>query len=578
MKRVAAVAGLMVIAVSFPVMGEEHHDHPPPEKLGTVSFPTSCDAAVGAKFRRGIALLHSFAYSSARQAFEEVASADPACAMAHWGAAMSYYHQLWSPPDAADLEKGWAQAQQAASLDTGTPRERQYIAAAVAFFRDAGQAPHATRAAAYAAAMGEVARGNPDDTEAQVFDALALLATASPADRTHANQKQAAALLEPIFQAQPDHPGAAHYLIHAYDSAELAARGLVAARAYSKIAPSAPHALHMPSHIYTRLGLWDDSIASNLAARRAAHEQQDLGEELHAMDYLAYAYLQSGRDADAARVVADLGLMPRFTSNDFKISYAATAMPVRYSMERQQWTEVMSLEPLADSPPHVAAIVYWARAVAAARSGHPGDGNRDRASIEACRQRLQASGNAYWATQVEVLGEEAQAWQLSSAGNPAEAVASMRRASRRLEADALVAAVAVRLVGRGAATAQPGLRRAVDRAARAADQFERAGCLQGTIGLRLDGQLAAAHVEWLRIAGFRFAGGAEPRRRVAAVAVGLVRRGAAAAQRGAQPALAVRQGHVRVHRERAVLAHAQGIHPRRGLVGLAVMARAGDRP
>lgn len=429
MKCAVAIAALALAAAPFQASCQEMHDHPTPEKLGTVSFPTSCTPAVGPKFSRAVALLHSFAYSSAQQAFQEVASADPGCALAHWGIAMSYYHQLWSAPSAAELEQGWAQLQQAAALDNGTPRERQYIAAAMAFFRAAGQAPHATRAAAYAQAMGEVAHRYPQDTEAQVFYALALLATASPADRSHANQKQAAALLEPVFQAQPDHPGAAHYLIHAYDSAELAARGLTAARAYSRIAPSAPHALHMPSHIYTRLGLWDDSIASNLAARNAARVQQDLGEELHAMDYLTYAYLQSGRDAEAGQVVADLGRMRGIVASEFKMSYAAMAMPVRFAMERQQWSEVRRLEPLADSPPHVAAIVHWARAVADARSGHASDANRDLADIEACRQRLLAAGNSYWATQVEVLGEEARAWQLASTRGMDAAVALMRQAA-----------------------------------------------------------------------------------------------------------------------------------------------------
>lgn len=429
MKQIIVFAAIAMVAGSFQASCQEMHDHPPPEKLGTVFFPTSCAPAVGPQFTRAVALLHSFAYSAAQHTFRDVAATEPNCAMAHWGIAMSYYHQLWSPPGTADLNQGWAQVQQALALPNGSPREQQYIGAAAAFFRDADHVPYAARAKAYAEAMGQVARSNSQDTEAQVFYALALLATAAPEDRTHANQKRAAALLEPVYQAQPDHPGAAHYLIHAYDSAELAPRGLLAARAYAKIAPSAPHALHMPSHIYTRLGLWADSIASNQAARAAARAQGDLGEELHAMDYLTYAYLQSGRDTDAGRVVADLAAMHGIIGSDFKMGFAATAMPVRLAMERQQWEQALLLEPLAESAPHVAAIVYWARAVANARLGRGAAADPDLANLEACRQRSLDLGNAYWAAQVGVLGKEARAWQLVSTGGQDEPLQLLRQAA-----------------------------------------------------------------------------------------------------------------------------------------------------
>ncbi|MGH8212136.1 MAG: hypothetical protein ACREPP_02755 [Rhodanobacteraceae bacterium] len=429
MKPILATAALALLTASLPAWSQETHEHPAPEKLGSVSFPTSCAPAVGPQFARAVALLHSFAYSAAQSAFRDVAAADPGCAMAHWGIAMSYYQQLWSPPGAAALGSGWAEVQQAQALHVVSPREQQYIAAAAAYFHDADHVAHAARAAAYAEAMGELARGNPQDTEAQLFYALALLATAAPDDRTHANQKRAVALIEPIFRAQPDHPGAAHYLIHACDSTELAAQGLQAARAYAKIAPSAPHALHMPSHIYTRLGLWDDSIASNIAARAAAHAQGDQGEEMHAMDYLTYAYLQSGRDSEAERVVADLGGMRGIVASDFKMGYAATDIPVRVAMERHQWDQALRLEPLADLAPHVAAIVYWAHAVSYARSGRGAAAAQDLASLEACRQRLLGTGGGYWAAQVGVLGQEAKAWQLASTGNRDESVALMRQAA-----------------------------------------------------------------------------------------------------------------------------------------------------
>jgi len=349
--------------------------------------------------------------------------------MAHWGIAMSYYHQLWSPPTRAELHDGQLQIEQAGAMNRGSARERQFIAAAAAYYGDAGRMPP-LRAAAYSEAMAQVARDNPGDTEAQVFYALSLIAIAPPEDATHVNQKRAAALLERIYRAQPDHPGAAHYLIHAYDSAELAPRGLGVARAYSKIAPSAPHALHMPSHIFTRLGLWNDSIASNRAARAAAHAQGDQGEELHAMDYLTYAYLQRGQKSNAAQVVADLRAMDApGQPSDFKISYAAAVMPVRLAIESQSWRDAAALAALPDAAPHIGAILFWARAMANARSGRPQAADADIAQIEASRDRLRAAGDAYWATQVDVLDKEARAWQLAAGGNAAESVRLLRQAA-----------------------------------------------------------------------------------------------------------------------------------------------------
>jgi len=408
---------------------QEVHSHPPPEKLGTVIFANSCAQSVTHDFERAVALLHSFAYTTSEKAFRDVAAQDPSCAMAHWGVAMSYYHQLWSPPGTVELSKGQAEIGQAIRLNVDSERERQFIAAAAAYYRDFDHLPHLVRAKAYEEAMSTAARSNPTDIEVQVFYALSLIATAAPEDRSHANQKRAAAILEPIYRDHPDHPGVAHYLIHAYDSKELAPRGLAAARAYSKIAPSAPHALHMPSHIFTRLGLWDDSIASNIAARAAAHSQGDLGEELHAMDYLVYAYLQRGRQADAEQVVAALGTMEGLLGSDLKGGYAATAMPVRLAMERSKWDAAVALQPVPESAPHVAALVFWARAVANARAGHPQAAKDDIARLETCRQQLQTAGNAYWATQVDVLGKEANAWQSAASSNADEAIQRLRQAA-----------------------------------------------------------------------------------------------------------------------------------------------------
>ena len=429
MKNITAWVGILSLW-ALSVQSEETHSHPPPEKLGKVSFATSCSPRVARDFERSVALLHSFAYTASEQSFRKVATADPTCAMAHWGIAMSYYHQMWSPPSPRELRDGQLEIDQALAMNRGSPRERQFIAAAAAYYKDTGKSPQ-LRAEAYAASMGEAARSNPKDTEVLAFYALALVATAPPEDATHANQKRAAVLLEPIYRTEPDHPGAAHYLIHAYDNAELAPRGLPAARAYSKIAPSAPHALHMPSHIFTRLGLWDDSIASNQAARAAAHDQGDQGEELHAMDYLTYAYLQRGQNSDAERVVASLSAMTSVAASgsDFKVGYAATAMPVRLAIERHAWRDAADLQAIPGSAPHVAAIIFWARATANARSGRPEAADTDIAQIERCKEQLQAAGNTYWATQVDVLAKEAKAWRLAAAANTAESAQLLRQAA-----------------------------------------------------------------------------------------------------------------------------------------------------
>jgi tetratricopeptide (TPR) repeat protein len=432
-KQAAVFLAFCSILCAAEAASEEVHSHPAPEKLGTVSFPTSCAPSVASDFERSVALLHSFAYTASEQAFQKVAVADPKCAMAHWGIAMSYYHQLWSPPSPEELRNGRIEMGQAAQLAPESPRERQFIAAAAAYFKDLDAEPPA-RAKAYADVMADAARSSPNDTETQVFYALSLIATAPPEDHTHANQKRAAAILEPVYRDQPDHPGAAHYLIHAYDSTELAPRGLAAARAYSKIAPSAPHALHMPSHIFTRLGLWKDSIISNRAAQAAAQAQGDQGEELHAMDYLAYAYLQRGQVAEAERVVADLHSMGALAGDEFKVGYAATAMPVRLAMERRRWTDAGALQPLPESAPHVAALVFWARAVANARAGRPDAADTDIASIDDCRQQLQAAGNTYWSGQVDVLSKEAKAWQLAASRHPAQAIQLLREAADMEEA------------------------------------------------------------------------------------------------------------------------------------------------
>jgi len=428
-KTLLCLTLLLFLALRAGADEGEHHSHPAPEQLGKVSFATSCKAAIAPAFERSVALLHSFAYTDAERAFRDVLNRDPQCAIARWGIAMSLYHPLWEPPAAADLREGAQQLEQARQSKTASPRERQFIGALEKYYTDTAAKPAAERAQLYAAAMAENASADPDDSEMQVFYALALIATAPPTDKTHANQKKAIAILEPIYAKQPQHPGLAHYLIHACDSAELATHGLPAARAYSKIAPSAPHALHMPSHIFTRLGLWDDSIASNLAARAAAHAQGDIGEELHAMDYLTYAYLQRGRHSDARQIVDELHAMPGLAAAQFKVGYAANTMPVRLAVERKDWDHAGKLEPLPHSQPHVAAVVYWARAIGAARLGQLPKAQAEIEKLRAMLRDAQAAGNAYWTHQVEIQLGEAQAWNLAANDDVEGALRGLRRAA-----------------------------------------------------------------------------------------------------------------------------------------------------
>lgn len=405
------------------------HHHPAPEKLGTVSFPVSCQPAVQADFNRAVALLHSFAYEAADKAFGQVVQADPQCAMAHWGRAMTHYHQLWDvPPSPADMAAGRQEITQAAGLQA-SERERGYVQALGNIF-ETGQAPYSERALRYEAGLRQMAQAHPGDTETQVFYALSLVSNAPPTDKEHRRQKQAADILQPLFQRSPDHPGIAHYLIHACDNMELASRGLPAARLYAGIAPSAPHALHMPSHIFTRLGLWDDSVTSNLAARDAARAQGDVGEELHAMDYLVYAYLQAGRDADAAQVLGQLKSMPLAGMGSFKVGYAATAMPVRFLVERGRWAEAQAVaDPPPSALPHVTAITVWARGMGYARQGKPAEAEQHARHLVELEDRLRASGNTYWAAQVNIMRREVEAWSAQAAGRPRDAAAILRKAA-----------------------------------------------------------------------------------------------------------------------------------------------------
>ncbi|WP_109126499.1 hypothetical protein [Dyella sp. C11] len=418
--------------VASSALADEVHQHGVPEALGDVSFPVSCDPAQQQPFNRAVALLHSFAYTEAEQAFQDITVKDPHCAMAYWGLAMVHFHPVWTPslpPDS--FEQAQKNMQQASRLGAASDREKGFIHAGSVLFQATPGVKTNQRTEAYEQAMGQVASDHPKDTEAQVFYALAMLSNVSSTDKTHAKQKQAIAILQPLFRAHPDHPGLAHYLIHACDSQELAQQGLPAARVYAKIAPSAPHALHMPSHIFTRLGLWDDSIQSNLASKQSAHRHGDAMGELHAMDYLVYAYLQEGKDGQAAGVVEEMKAMPALDMNEFAIAYAATAMPIRLAVERRQWNDAAQVVALPGAPPSVQAIAVWARGMGLARTGHAAEASAEAQKLHHLEKQLRDAGDDYWAVQTAVLADEVTAWSSQASGNTDQARSLLQAAADR---------------------------------------------------------------------------------------------------------------------------------------------------
>jgi hypothetical protein len=439
MTREKTLAALCVSAALVSGAGaqDQHSHHGESEALGSVHFLVSCEAGVQAGFTRAVALLHSFGYEEARKAFAKVAEQDPHCGMAHWGIAMTYYHPIWAPPTAAHLAAGAAAADKADAEGASTDREKHYIFAIGAFYRDYGRVEHGMRARAYKEAMEDLARRYPDDQEASAFYALALLGTAPPGDATFAAQKQAADILNGLLMKEPQHPGAIHYLIHAYDYPSLAAMALPAARAYAKVAPSSPHALHMPSHIFTRLGLWSESIESNLASADAArrlvartHPGAASFDALHALDYLEYAYLQIGDEPRARQVREEAATARKFDDPSFAAGYALAAIPARFALERRRWDEAAKLEaPDATLPwenfPYARAITYFAQALGSVRGGEPKRAYPALANLEEIHAVLVKSpvpGPYDWAGQVDSMRLAAAAWLAYSEGRPSEAV------------------------------------------------------------------------------------------------------------------------------------------------------------
>jgi tetratricopeptide (TPR) repeat protein len=416
---------------------EEHQHHESGEHVGKVSFVVSCSPQAQKQFNLAVAWLHSFEYGESERTFDKVAAIDPQCAMGHWGIAMSQYHQLWFPPGRAELEKGALAVQRAKAIGAKTDRERDYIDAIAQFFNDWERSDHPTRASRYEHAMERLCKRYPADREASVFYALALNASAlaaTPMDKTYAKQKKAAAILNRVLRLEPEHPGVTHYLIHSYDYPPLARLALDAARNYATIAPSSAHALHMPSHIFTRLGLWDEDIAMNIRSENAAKEYAQRNhlagawdEQLHAMDYLAYAYLQEARDREARAVLDELKAIRKTDPETFKCAYSFAAIPARWALERRNWKEAadLKLEP-ADFPwaryPWAEAITHFARAIGAARSGDADHARREVEKLAEIKQALTGAKDNYdWATQVEIQHKAALAWLTKLEGRYEEA-------------------------------------------------------------------------------------------------------------------------------------------------------------
>jgi hypothetical protein len=433
------VAVLLCIVPLCVALADEGHQHGPAAggKLGTVKFSTSCDKSVQKDFERAVAMLHSFWYDESEKEFAAVAAKDPECAMAYWGVAMSLHHPLWAPPSAAVLEKGSAAVAKARAAKKQNARERGFIDAIASVYEGDAERSFGDRKKAWAAALEKVHRDNPKDTEAEIFYLLAMLSTASNSDKSYAIQRKVGPRLETLWREQPNHPGLAHYIIHNYDYPELAQQGLDAARRYAKVAPAAPHALHMPSHIFVRVGMWPDAISSNQASAAAGRASAAktgsaaaVSEQLHAMDYLVYAHLQRGELTQAMRTCDEL----KKTQADWKIfsaAYASAAMPARCTVETRHWAEARALpEPKLSGGTYwtevANGITYWARALGSARTGDLNGARANVAKLEAIRDGLIQSKKQDGADTVEIMRLEAAGWTAFAAGQKDEAVRLLR--------------------------------------------------------------------------------------------------------------------------------------------------------
>jgi len=425
--RAFLVTLLLSLSMCIPGIGGSQ----PKDQLGTVNFPNSCSAAAQETLQRGVAMLHSFRYGEAEKTFREVLAQDPSCAIATWGIAAIL---MSNPLTGIGPSKEWAARAQAA-IDQGrqigakSQRERDYIEAVAAYYEDWGNRPERTRQLNRARSFEALAARYPADDEAQIFYALYLAGTQSLADQSYTAYLTAAGILEKQFAKHPDHPGVAHYLIHSYDAAPIAQKGVPAARRYASIAPAAPHALHMPSHIFTRVGAWSDSAATNERAAIAAKGDKDVDEQLHAMDYMVYAYLQLARDDAALRVLDEAIQASGLSFNRFAAPYAMSAMPARYAIERGEWRQATKLEPVASSYPFATALTHVARGLAAARSGDPAAAEKEVQELTRLRDALKTAKSEYWAGEVEVSRLEVAAWTALAQGKRDEALSLMRSAA-----------------------------------------------------------------------------------------------------------------------------------------------------
>ena len=432
MRKIALCLALLSLT-SLALADEHHHHDLSSAELGAVSFAISCDAKVQPTFNQGVAWLHSFEYEQARQEFAKVTVADPKCAMSYWGQAMSLFHQLWEHPGADDVKVA------ATMLDKGkqlkaTPREHAYIAALSNIFASDDPKTYFDRVRKYSAAMDKLRKANPDDHEASIFYALSLLGQNDFNDPELKLQRQAVAILNEQLHAVPNHPGVTHYIIHATDNPQLAQMGLEAARAYAKIAPASPHAVHMPSHIFARVGLWQESIRSNSQALEAADKMEAMHlhmthHRVHSMDFLEYAYLQIGDDRRAKEQIDGLAKIEDSSIDDQYLDYLQArrmAFASTYALERRQWKEAMALEPLANATPHARALTYWTHAVAA---GHMKDAAAAKAAadkVQALMEEVRKGPKAYIAPYMEPRRDEALAWQRHAEGNDTEAAKLLR--------------------------------------------------------------------------------------------------------------------------------------------------------
>jgi hypothetical protein len=432
--RRAAIA-IACSASVFPAAAHEEDDRyaAAADRIGKVHFENSCDPAVAKPFDVSVALLHSFWVRQAIEGFNHVLKQDPACAIAYWGLAMTLQQNplTGQEPNPQAIEEALAGLEKAAAIGAKTQRERDYLAAIGLIYRDAGKVEFRARRVAYEKAMEALAARYPQDDEAKVFYALSIDMTADLADRTYSHQLKAAGILEPLSRKYPEHPGIPHYLVHSYDYPPIADRGVPAAQHYARTAPDNPHALHMPSHIFTRLGMWQESIKTNLRSDAAARAEGNGQEAVHAMDYLVHAYLQLGQDAAAAKVVAG-GADTKVNPNVFIGHYALAAMPARYVLERRAWSEAANL-PLRETKfAFPDAITHFARGLGSARTGNPESAAREAAQLASLRDTLRQQKNDYWAKQVEVQRLAVTAWTELAQNHPEDALKSMR-ASADLE-------------------------------------------------------------------------------------------------------------------------------------------------